>query len=386
MASMSLANGQSYQAFFHEGVLTNLRYWHSLPEVRAAHSQTLNREWEGIVRAILFAVRIDRAWPAIHSLIEALAPFMERTGRWEIWQTVLSCALDLAHQVGDLAGQVTVSALQARLFQRQSRFKESVATYRRTIRLARRVGDAFNEARACSNLGYYYVEHGRWQRAEALCRHALAIFERLDSDHGRAHTENHLGVLYTRQRRWELAQQYLERACERWQTMGDNHSTMRGFINLGLLYIDTEYPVEALSYLNKALYQAEFANEKIEVARIYNNIAIAYRLKGEPKKAEFYGRRAKEIFRDYFDTRGLAEAQDNLGLACLDQQKWVEAETHLVSALSYWRSLANEFGEIRNMTYLVDYEIARGDKRKAATRLNELKRRIAESKSWPREQ
>jgi tetratricopeptide (TPR) repeat protein len=285
---------------------------------------------------------------------------------------VLSRAIETAHRTKDTAADVNLSALLARLLQRQSRLKEAVACYRRTIRLSRRIKNHFNEARACTNLGYLYIEQGYWHRAEVLCFHALTIFEQLDSDHGCAHTENHLGLLYTRQRRWEAAQQCLERACSLWRARGDDHGLMRGFINLGVLHIEVERPDEALLYLEKALHQAKLSGEEAEIGGIYLNIGAAYRRKGEPAQAKAYARQAEAIFRRFSNLVGLALARGNLGGACLDEGKWQEARQHLQASRQACHNLGHKSGQIKALIDIVAYELTRGNWSNASRSLNEL--------------
>ena len=368
----TVADTQEYANFFWWRVRQSIVYWHDYVTEQAANPTVLNEVNDQILRSILFGLQQTDAWPTVVKLIQAFAVYMERTGRWEAWQTILEQALTNAHQRHDLASIVKLSTLQARLAQRQSRFKEAIAAYRRTIRLARHIGDGFNEARSCSNLGYFYVDYGYWNRAEVLCCHALAIFERLDSNHGQAHTENHLGALYTRQRKWELAQQYFERACERWEKMGDDHGLMYGFMNFGTLYNDMECADKALTYSKKALQQAKITKEELVIGTITMNIGVAYRIKNEPAKAEAYAWQAEAIFRRFSNTLGLALVHDNLGLVCLDQGKWEEAQQHLSTALVSWRSHGNKLGECRALGYIVELELAKGDRQKAAVQLKEL--------------
>ncbi|MBE7467662.1 MAG: tetratricopeptide repeat protein [Anaerolineales bacterium] len=389
MASPLLAGSPAYTDFFHRRILLNTQYWCGYVEDKAADTTALEAERERIVKAIAFALDLAEAWSLVYRLIINFSPLMERRGHWEIWNQLLARAIVVAQIQKDGASQTTLTALLARLLFQQSRFKESVYYYRQTIQLARPAGDKFNEGRACTNLGFYYIEKGQWRRAEVLCCHALALFEQLDNHYGCAHTDNHLGILYTRQHRWELAQQYLERACALWQSMPDDHGLMRGFINLGWLYNEMESPDKALPYFQDALHLAMLTGEEAEIARIYANIGIAYRLKGEPAQAEAYAWQAEAIFQRFAHSLGLAQVYDNLGLACLDQAKWQEAEMHLESALQIWRNLGSKWGEIRSLTYLIEYELARGDSLRATIRLAEVERLISSygqashNSDWP---
>ncbi len=378
MANAVLTNTQNYANFFRRRVLSSTQHWRTYVAAETTDTAALDSGRNQIVRAILFALELEQAWPAARELIETLSPYMERRGEWGAWNPVLSRAIEVARRSQDRAGMVSLSALLARLLQRQSRFKQAIIYYRQVIRIARQIGDHFNEARACSNLGFFYSEQGHWWRAETLGGHALTMFEQLDSNHGRAHTENHLGTLYTRQHRWKAAGQHLERACDLWQAMGDDHGLMRGFINLSLLYNEMEQPDKALSYLEKALQRARLTGEEAEIGLIYMNIGDSHRLKGDPALAEAYAWRAEAIFRRFSNSVGLAWVWSNLGIACLEQKKWQEARLHLEVALKSCRNLNSQYGEIKTLTYMVEYELARGNRTSAAARLNELERLISQ--------
>jgi tetratricopeptide (TPR) repeat protein len=155
--------------------------------------------------------------------------------------------------------------------------------------------------------------------------------------------------------------------------MGDYHGLMRGLINLGVLYIQSENPDQALTYLEKALQQAMLSGEEAETAKIYLNIGIAHRLRGEPSLAEAYARKAEKIFKQFSNLVELAKVWSNLGLACLDQRKWEEARHYLEASLETWRKLKNQYGKIRSLIYLVEYQLARGNQRRAVTQLSEVK-------------
>lgn len=361
MAVVPLKETQACQTFLQRVILTNLHYWQQYLAGHPHDFSPIEQEWEAIIKAISFGLELPAAWSQTYQLITGFSGFMERRGYWETWQGILSRALTVAAQATDEVSEVTLSALSARLWQRQGQFKRMVAGYRHTMRLARRQGDRFNEARACTNLGYFYIEHGQWQRAEVLCCYALWVFEQLDSNHGRAHTENHLGVLYTWQSRWEEAEQYLQRACAIWQAMSDSHGLMYGFMNLGTLYIKREYPNEALFYSKRALEQANLIGDKLEIGRIYVNMGLAYSLQGELITAEVYTRQAEAICKQFFNLHGLTDVLENLGLIYRAQQRWSEAIEHLERALQGWRTLHNKHDEVQTLIHLAECELAKGD-------------------------
>jgi tetratricopeptide (TPR) repeat protein len=195
--TIALADTGNRIGFFQQTILVNLHYWQGWLENKIDDVVALDRERNGLLKAISFALDMEAlAWSATLQLINGLASYMEQRGYWDSWSRVLNRAIQVAQYLEDDAALVNLLGLKARLLYRQSHFKASEAAYRQVIHLARRLEDRFGEGRACTNLGYYYIERGHLLRAEILCRHALTLFERIQNQHGLAHTENHLGVLH----------------------------------------------------------------------------------------------------------------------------------------------------------------------------------------------
>lgn len=351
----------NYADVFRDRVLANTRYWLDRVTGPAVEAADLDQDREQLIRAVGFALDLEAAWPVARELVIALAPLMERRGQWENWSQLLERAVQAAQQAGDGDGDLTLTALLARLRQQQGRLNEAITYYRRNIRLARRLRHRFEEGRACTNLGFIWAELGRWQRAEVLCLHALDIFDRINSDHGRAHTENHLGLMYTRQGLWQKGRHHLDRACAIWQAMNDRHGLMRGLINLGVLLVDSGDPAAAFPYLHQALELARLTGETIEIANIYTNLGLAYRLSGDLYQAELYSRQAEDIFLEVSNLAKLSGVWQNLARTYLDQGNWAEARRRLEAALDTQRRLKDRYGETITLICFIEYELARGN-------------------------
>ncbi|MEM7031666.1 MAG: tetratricopeptide repeat protein [Chloroflexota bacterium] len=324
------------------------------------------------MKAITLGLKHAPAWDNVSSLTIGFTPYMERRGYWNAWNMVLQSAIASAKKQGDIERQITLTALLARLYQRQSQPKQTIYYYRKSIKLARQMGNRFEEARACSNLGFLFSDEGHWWRSEVLSQHALAIFEELDSDHGRAHTHNHLGVLYTRLNLWPEAERHLEIACSKWIAMNDDHSLIYGFENLGLLYCEMELPKKAVQYLDRALLQIDRTGETVELGIIWMNLGVAYKQLGNLTKSEEFLLKAEGLFKEFTNSRRLAEISSNLGTIYLLQHDWIKADQYLRDALQMHRVLGDRIGEIQVITILIEYEFALGNRTKANSLLNRI--------------
>lgn len=155
----------------------SLNYWANQEAVQAVAVTILDQERDGILQTLFFGLEMAEVWPLVKALVIAFTPYMERRGHWEIWNRLLSQAIERAQGIHDSEGELTLMSLLARLYQRQSRPKEVAYYYRRVIHRARQRGSRFETARACSNLGYLYIDEGHWWRSEVLGCYALQIFK-----------------------------------------------------------------------------------------------------------------------------------------------------------------------------------------------------------------
>jgi len=346
-----------YSNYFSQSVLTRLPRWQECLHVYRDEVATLLEKRSQIVQTIRYALALPSAWPMVVELMNQLATYMERWGFWGEWAQLLEMALTVSRNQQDLASEVKLLVLRARLAQRQSDSPLVISSYRRVIRLARQMGDEENEARACSNLAYLYTEAGYAWRAEILGCHALAIFNELNYPHGLAHTHNHLGLLYTRLRQWDLAQTHLTQACMIWQEMGDRHGVMQGELNLGLMYNDKTEPITALSHLEQALEQANYLKEQVGIATIFTSIGVSHRLNNAWAEGKAYFWQAESILRPTGNRLRLAHVQTNLALVYAGQQQWATAKPYFQTALELYQQLKHHHYEIATLLYLVKFEL-----------------------------
>lgn len=376
MAVVELTTAHQRATFFQEALLGNLEYWSEwLTGEYPPDIADLDEERNNIIKAVDMGFESgEMAWPATARLLMIFAPYMERLGQWEVWNERLQIGIQFASGIKDQTNFITLSSLLARLLYRQSRFQESIITYKNVIRAARRWKLPFEEARACTNLGFFFVERERWYLAEVLCCHALEVFHTIDNQHGIAHTHNHLGVLYTRQRRFDEAEQQLNQAQLTWRRKQDEHGLMLSAMNLGVLYNFSLQPEKALASGNEALTLAEHVGEAQEIGAIHMNLGVTYLLLGQLSKAEQANLTAKTILEPQRDTIGLAHIFENLGKIYLEMKRWEKAIEYLEPVLSQWQQLGNTIQEIQTTIYLSEYAFGVDDKNQANSWLNQAER------------
>jgi DNA-binding SARP family transcriptional activator/Flp pilus assembly protein TadD len=336
--------------FFVQRVLAMVERWRTTEAVEQIDVTVLDHEYAAVLKAIALGLELPAGWPTVKTLILAVTPYMERRGHWQEWTAILERAIAAAPCAADFDGEITLTALLARLCQRASQPYAVVRHYRQAIRLARRRGNRYEEARACSNLGYAFVLKGQWWRAEQLCHHALTLFLDLNSTHGQAHTHNHLGVLYTRLHRLDTAITHLQQACALWEAMGDNANLSYGYNNLGMLYLEMEQPAQALPWLQRAYHTAQAVGDHARIALFEMNLGVTYYQSGQLDEAEDRLKAAEGLYRTLATPLGLAQTWGNLGEVYLARDRLPEAEAYLQAALETYRGLGNVDGELKTLT------------------------------------
>lgn len=371
MAGEKVVDHNRHTDFFCSRIQLNIDYWRDFL-LTAEDTNAVAQEFPRIIRAISFGLEQPKVWSATYKLLIESASVAEKSGIIEQWIALLNHAVDAAQTLEDMPAQINITAVLGRFTQLQSRFKQSINYYRRMLMLARQETDRYSEARALTNLGYTYIEQGHWWRAEVLCHFALSIFQQLNNQHGQAHTQNHLGILYTRKHSWTDAKRHLEQACDIWRTTADKEGLLYGTINLGLLYNEMISPEDALPYLFDALELTKEQNTNSLTSTIYTNLGIAYRLLGKPETAFSYAKKAEAECRKSTNLSGIALALDNMGLACIDLQRWADAQQYLTNALELWRQLQNNHNIVRTELYFLELELAQNHNSKASERLASL--------------
>ena len=94
MADLVAEKITDYPAFFQKKVLVNVEYWNEYDKRHQANPVAVEQKREQILTALIFALPLDQAWPAVFELITNFAPFIERQGHLTAWQRILGQALE----------------------------------------------------------------------------------------------------------------------------------------------------------------------------------------------------------------------------------------------------------------------------------------------------
>ncbi|MEM7336752.1 MAG: tetratricopeptide repeat protein, partial [Chloroflexota bacterium] len=333
--------------FFKNQIQAIVSHWQGEPAIQTLNIQKLESEKDAILKALNLGLEIKPAWPMVKELLTSLSSYMERRGYWDTWQKVVSSAILKAREYQDLEGELSLTTLKGRVFQRQNNIPEVIRNYQKVIRLARKANNLIEEGRACTNLGFTFCQKGQHYRSKVLLCHALDLFDKTDYRHGQAHTHNHLGILYQEMKLTENAEAHYQRACHIWEDSNDQHGLVYGLINLGALFNDLEQPRSAIGYLSKALRIAEQTGEIGEAASINLNLGVAFENANEVDQAEKHLADAEAQYKSFDFPLGVYKSWETLGKVYKKKDQQELAQTYFESALEGFVDIGDEEGRLR---------------------------------------
>ena len=95
-------------------------------------------------------------------------------------------------------------------------------------------------------------------------------------------------------------------------------------------------------------------NEQNKIARLYNNYGLLYQYQGYSSKAVEYFERSIEMCDSLSNPKGVAIANENLGILCYEDLKnYPLALQRFKYSLDYWKSTNDIYGQSQTMVYLL---------------------------------
>jgi tetratricopeptide (TPR) repeat protein len=204
---------------------------------------------------------------------------------------------------------------------------------------------------ALNDVGQTLVARARYAEVFEQHREALAIRTRLNggADHAEVATrlQNVSGVIFTRGSPAE-ALPYLKQALAMWSWgLGEPNDTVATCLsNLSQVYVELGRPDEALPLDEKCLAIRLQILEpwSLEVATARNNTARVLCMQGKPTEALELYHQVRPVYEKVYGAQhpDVAAVRTNEGLALLSLDRFAEAETTLVAALTVLAAVHRE--------------------------------------------
>jgi DNA-binding SARP family transcriptional activator/tetratricopeptide (TPR) repeat protein len=155
-----------------------------------------------------------------------------RLSELEDAETHLRRAIVLHEQRGDVAGQASETHSLGYLFEQQGQFHKALAESRRSLDLYRRAGHRAGEARALGSTGWCLAQTGDYAAALDHCQRALPMHPACD-ELGSGDTWDTLGYIHLRRGDHDQSIVCFQKALDLFAAVGHQHVLATGFVHLG---------------------------------------------------------------------------------------------------------------------------------------------------------
>lgn len=171
------------------------------------------------------------------------------------------------------------------VYYRLGQWKESLQYYLESLNIREKIGDKKDISSSYNNIGNTFDHMGDKKSAVEYHLKSLLLKEELKDTLGMARSLSNIASAYLDIPDYYQAVEYGFRAEKLYEAKGENTGNYAEALNnIGLAYERMKDFEKALTYYRKSLVIQEKLEDKQEIARLIDNIAIIYHLQGQLSK------------------------------------------------------------------------------------------------------
>lgn len=218
--------------------------------------------------------------------------------------------------------------------------------------------DADWDAKIYYGIGYCYYIMQKDQLALKNFYQAVVFSKKSTNFNILSKSYNQIGLIYSFQNNFKKALSNYHNSLkisEEKEELSDN--TIAVLANIADLYILQEDTISALTYYHQAIKIGERENKRLNLAGVYNNIAVSYMEKNKDS-TEFYLKKALQIYKATNNTYGQIMAQNNLATTFLNfesKEDYPQSLKYLYESLKLSKASRNIDAEFFSYYYLGNY-------------------------------
>ena len=148
-----------------------------------------------------------------------------------------------------------------------------------------------------------------------------------------------IGNRYVEKDNCAEAMKYYLRGIDLSEESGLKQKLPNLYNNLGIVYLNTNNTEKALNLYSKALELFKEQKDTMNIAGTTTNIGSIYIQLGQNEIAETYYRSGYELFKEFGSIEGMAHSQLKLGLLDLLKHEYDSAEQHLLESIKIQKEL-----------------------------------------------
>ncbi len=196
----------------------------------------------------------------------------------------------------------------------ENNYAAAEANYIQSLELREQLGDSLGMANNLLNLGGTTYYSGNLLRSTEYFYQALRLANALENTDLSALAVMNISNIHTRNNNHYKAIEYLLQALEYRQKAGDRKSESDILLNLGIAYYEMGEPYQAEDHYRQSLIiKEELGDDLPGMIKLYNNLGIISRFRGDDNKAMEYYASTLELSRQINDRQTEAVALSNLG-------------------------------------------------------------------------
>jgi CHAT domain-containing protein/Tfp pilus assembly protein PilF len=261
--------------------------------------------------------------------------------------TIYQLAGELADQLDDKKGKITVLRGIGNIQARQGNYTQALEFYHESLKLAEKNDDKDGISSALINIGLVHQLQGNYTQASECLQRSLKIAEEMGDQSGVGFSLNNLGTLHHRQGNYSQALEYYQKSLKFAEQIGDKDVISSTLNNIGIVHQLQGNYLRALEYYQRGLKIAEQIEGKHEISISLINIGIVHQLQGNYSQALEYLQKSLKIVEQLDNKFVIGSALIQIGVVHQLQDNSSQALEH------YQRSLkiAEEVGDKSGISF-----------------------------------
>ncbi len=239
------------------------------------------------------------------------------------------------------------------------RIDRCIYHFKRAIAVAQAAGNRSIEAHVLTSLGLFYAERAQSFEAERYLPRAILLSQSLHDEESESKALNAMGKLYVGLGDYDAALKIYKDEVTRLHLEPPQEAVV--LTQIGNLYVYKEVPQRSFQYYGQALALQRSAEDSLDRAATLVGLGLAYSKVGDSNNAVASYRRALEIYGPRRDLKNQAIAYLNLGWTLGEMDRHEQAADSFHHALLFSRQLENSVLEAGALTGTAWIEQRRGN-------------------------
>ena len=326
-------------------------YMLSWLQARARDDETVEREMSNLLAALDAACALGMPRELI-ALIEALVPFLERRGRYELADAYLRQAYEGAVALGDPPGQLRLLEHLAHFAQRRGESPQAERYTEQGLELARLQGQLETQSALLTTLTLVAMERGEYGRARSSGEQGLQLARQVGGSSRICHLLAYLSWIATRQGRLEDALSLAHGGLELARQEADGETIALTLNSLAYAMWARGDATQAEAVFREGLALVRQLGHRRLQAVFSNNLGLLLAmLRGDYEQAEALYLEALALARQIGDRHGICAYLKNLGELANARRNHAQAEHYLLESLE----LAHQAGLGEMVPFVLAY-------------------------------